>query len=46
MAIAILDYHFAVAEADPFVGQEIQETLYHILYELVHVFLEHEGLLK
>ena len=46
MAKANLDYHFAVAEVDPFVGQEIQETLYHILYELVHVFLEHEGLLK
>jgi D-sedoheptulose 7-phosphate isomerase len=41
-----LDYHFTILEDDPFVEQEIQETLYHILYELVHVYLENEGLLK
>jgi D-sedoheptulose 7-phosphate isomerase len=26
---------------DPFVAQELTETLYHVLWELVHVFLEH-----
>jgi D-sedoheptulose 7-phosphate isomerase len=28
---------------DPFVRQELVETLYHVLWELVHVFLEHAG---
>jgi D-sedoheptulose 7-phosphate isomerase len=31
---------------DPFVRQELVETLYHILWELVHVFFEHRGLLE
>jgi D-sedoheptulose 7-phosphate isomerase len=31
--------------ADPFVAQEVLETAYHELWELVHVFFEHEGLL-
>jgi len=30
---------------DPFVGQELVETTYHVLWELVHVFFEHRGLL-
>src|SRR5215210_4553121 len=30
---------------DPFVRQELTETLYHLLWELVHVFFEHRGLL-
>ena len=30
---------------DPFVAQEIVETTYHVLWELVHVFFEHRGLL-
>jgi D-sedoheptulose 7-phosphate isomerase len=30
---------------DPYVRQELVETLYHVLWELVHVFLEHRGLL-
>jgi D-sedoheptulose 7-phosphate isomerase len=30
---------------DPFVAQELVETLYHVLWELVHVFFEHRGLL-
>ncbi len=30
---------------DPFVAQELDETLYHVLWELVHVFFEHRGLL-
>jgi D-sedoheptulose 7-phosphate isomerase len=28
------------------VGQELVETLYHVLWELVHVFFEHRGLLN
>ena len=31
---------------DPFIAQELVETLYHILWELVHVFFEHRGLLE
>lgn len=31
---------------DPFVAQEITETLYHVLWELVQVFFEHRGLLE
>jgi D-sedoheptulose 7-phosphate isomerase len=31
--------------ADPCVRQELIETLYHVLWELVHVFFEHRGLL-
>jgi D-sedoheptulose 7-phosphate isomerase len=32
--------------ADPFVRQELAETAYHVLWELVHVFFEHRGLLQ
>ncbi len=31
---------------DPYVRQELAETLYHVLWELVHVFFEHRGLLE
>jgi D-sedoheptulose 7-phosphate isomerase len=31
---------------DPFVRQELTETAYHVLWELVHVFFEHRGLLQ
>jgi D-sedoheptulose 7-phosphate isomerase len=31
---------------DPFVRQELVETTYHMLWELVHVFFEHRGLLE
>jgi len=31
---------------DPAVAQELVETLYHVLWELVHVFFEHRGLLS
>ncbi len=31
---------------DPFVRQELVETAYHLLWELVHVFFDHRGLLK
>ena len=40
-----VDFHFIIPSHDPFVIQETHETLYHILWELVHVFFEHEGLL-
>jgi D-sedoheptulose 7-phosphate isomerase len=31
---------------DPFVRQEVAETAYHVVWELVHVFFEHPGLLE
>ena len=31
---------------DPAVAQELVETLYHVLWELVHVFFDHRGLLE
>ncbi len=40
-----LDFCFVVRTNDPLVIQETHETLYHILWELVHIFFEHEGLL-
>ena len=35
------DHVFSVREEDAFASQEVGETLYHILWELVHVFLDH-----
>jgi len=40
------DFCFVVQSLDPLAIQETHETLYHVLWELVHVFFEHEGLLK
>jgi D-sedoheptulose 7-phosphate isomerase len=40
-----IDFAFIVRADDPMVIQETHETLYHILWELVHIFFEHEGLL-
>jgi D-sedoheptulose 7-phosphate isomerase len=40
------EWEFAPASADPFIRQELVETLYHVLWELVHVFFEHRGLLE
>jgi len=40
-----IDYVFVIPSHDPFVIQETHETLYHVLWELVHIFFEHEGLL-
>lgn len=40
-----LGFSFIVQAHDPLVIQETHETLYHILWELVHIFFEHEGLL-
>src|SRR4051794_34072976 len=39
------EWEFAPPAPDPFVRQELVETLYHVLWELVHVFFEHRGLL-
>ncbi len=44
-AMPTADYGFAVASADPEVVQEVHETAYHVLWELVHVFFEQPGLL-
>jgi D-sedoheptulose 7-phosphate isomerase len=41
-----IDFCFVVRASDPLVIQETHETLYHVLWELVHIFFEHEGLLK
>jgi D-sedoheptulose 7-phosphate isomerase len=41
-----VDFLFVIQSHDPFVIQETHETLYHVLWELVHVFFEHEGLLS
>ena len=39
------EWQFEPPGDDPFVRQELVETLYHVLWELVHVFFEHRGLL-
>jgi D-sedoheptulose 7-phosphate isomerase len=40
------EWQFDPPTPDPFVRQELVETLYHLLWELVHVFFEHRGLLS
>jgi D-sedoheptulose 7-phosphate isomerase len=40
------DWEFEPPSRDRFVRQELVETLYHVLWELVHVFFEHRGLLE
>ena len=42
----VADHSFAVPSTDPAIVQEVQETTYHVLWELVHVFFEHPGLLE
>ena len=39
------EWELAPPTDDPFVAQELVETTYHVLWELVHVFFEHRGLL-
>jgi D-sedoheptulose 7-phosphate isomerase len=39
------EWEFDPPSGDRFVRQELVETLYHVLWELVHVFFEHRGLL-
>ncbi len=40
------EWGFIPPTEDPMVAQELVETLYHLLWELVHVFFEHRGLLS
>lgn len=37
------DFRFRVPATDPCIVQETHEMLYHVLWELVHVFLDHRG---
>lgn len=37
------DFVFSVPSTDPCIVQETHEMLYHVLWELVHVFLDHRG---
>jgi len=46
MREAETEFCFVVQSHDPLVIQETHETLYHVLWELVHVYFEHEGLLQ
>jgi len=39
------EYEFVPPTRDRYVAQELVETLYHVLWELVHVFFDHRGLL-
>jgi D-sedoheptulose 7-phosphate isomerase len=39
------EWEFVPPTSDPAVAQELVETLYHVLWELVHVFFDHRGLL-
>jgi D-sedoheptulose 7-phosphate isomerase len=39
------EWEFDPPSGDPHVRQELVETLYHVLWELVHVFFDHRGLL-
>jgi D-sedoheptulose 7-phosphate isomerase len=41
-----VDHALIVPSTDPIVVQEVEETTYHVLWELVHVFFEHPGLLS
>src|SRR5262249_18803454 len=45
-ASAGAEWEFDPPSSDPSVRQELVETLYHVLWELVHVFFEHRGLLE
>ncbi|HWK16671.1 MAG TPA: SIS domain-containing protein [Solirubrobacteraceae bacterium] len=40
------EWEFAPPSQDPYIRQELVETLYHVLWELVHVFFDHRGLLS
>ena len=40
------EWEFEPPSEDPCVRQELAETHYHVLWELVHVFFEHRGLLQ
>ncbi len=40
------EWEFRPPSDDPYLRQELIETLYHVLWELVHVFFDHRGLLE
>ncbi len=40
------EWEFRPDVEDRYIRQELVETLYHVLWELVHVFFEHRGLLE
>jgi D-sedoheptulose 7-phosphate isomerase len=40
------EWELPIAEPDARIAQELAETAYHLLWELVHVFFEHHGLLE
>ncbi len=40
------EWEFEPPATDAFIRQELVETLYHVLWELVHVFFDHRGLLS
>ncbi len=40
------EWEFPPPSDDPYIRQELIETLYHVLWELVHVFFDHRGLLS
>ena len=40
------EWEFYPPTPDSSIAQELVETLYHVLWELVHVFFEHRGLLE
>jgi D-sedoheptulose 7-phosphate isomerase len=42
-APAAAEWQLDPGTADPFISQELAETAYHVLWELVHVFFEHRG---
>jgi len=43
---AAAEWSFVVPSQDSAVRQEVVETAYHVLWELVHVFFDHRGLLE
>jgi D-sedoheptulose 7-phosphate isomerase len=40
------EWELVAPTEDPAIAQELVETLYHVLWELVHVFFDHRGLLE
>ena len=40
-SLARFDHLFSIRGEDPLASQEVSETLYHVLWELVHIFLDH-----
>jgi D-sedoheptulose 7-phosphate isomerase len=44
-SLAGAEYEFEPPTRDRYIRQELVETFYHLLWELVHVFFDHRGLL-